>query len=113
MTATRKRRGAETQRVVADAFKQAGWLYAEPVGAGAPGRDLTGVPGVACEIKSRRSYDPIAWLKQAVRNAGGDLPAVIHRPDGYGPATVDEWPVTLRLADFLRLLRDAGYGGTA
>ena len=35
---------------------------------------------------------------------------VVHRPDGMGETSVDHWPVTLRLADAVRLLRAAGYG---
>jgi Recombination endonuclease VII len=50
-------------------------------------------------------------LTEAVKDAAArDLPFVAHRPDGYGPARIAEWPVTLTLADFTRLLRDAGYG---
>ena len=35
---------------------------------------------------------------------------VDHRPDGMGPARVEDWPATLRLADLVVLLREAGYG---
>src|SRR5688572_15126478 len=112
---TRKRRGADTQRVVAEAWRADGWPYAEPVGAGAAGRDLTGTPGVAIEIKARAGFDPMAWLRQASRNAGPDIPAVVLRPNGAGPATVDDWPVIMSHGAFRALLRAAGlpgaYGG--
>lgn len=108
---TRKRRGADTQRVVAAAWQADGWPYAEPVGAGATGRDITGTPGIALEIKARAGFDPLAWLRQAIRNAKGhDIPAVVLRPNGAGPATVDEWPVIIPHKIFRALLRAAGYG---
>lgn len=106
---TRKRRGADTQRVVAAAWRADGWPYAEAVGSGAAGRDLTGTPGVAVEVKARAGFSPLAWLRQATRNAGPDIPAVVLRPDGAGPATVDDWPVIMSHGQFRALLRAAGY----
>lgn len=109
--ATRKRRGADTQRIVAGALKRSGWPFAEPVGAGATGKDITGTPGLAFEVKARAGFDPVAWVRQAVRNANGDdLPAVILRPNGMGPANVDDWVVVLRFGDLVGLLHEAGYG---
>ncbi len=108
--ASRKQRGAETQRTVATYLSANGWPYATDAGAGRPGRDILGVPGIACEVKARRDYSPLQWLRQATATAAGDLPIVVHRPDGLGPASVAEWPVTLRLADAVRLLRASGYG---
>jgi hypothetical protein len=110
VTATsRHRRGAETQNLVAQQFKAAGFPYAESAGAGRNGRDVLGTPGLAVEVKARRDFSPIAWTRQAVASAAGDLPAVVMRPDGLGPAHIDEWPVIVRFSDFLALLRDAGY----
>jgi hypothetical protein len=106
--ASRKRRGADTQATVARWFQGNGWPHAESAGAGRQGSDITGIPGLACEVKARRAYSPLAWLRQA--SAGHGLPFVIHRPDGLGPASVDRWPVTLRLSDFTTLLHDAGFG---
>lgn len=110
MTATqsRKRRGAATQTTAARWFTEHGWPYAESAGAGRPGSDITGLPGLACEVKARRGFSPLAWIRQAQTSNG--LPFVIHRPDGMGPGTIANWPVTLRLADFTGLLQAAGYG---
>ena len=107
-TATRKRRGSETQTTVARWFAASGWPYAESTGAGRTGSDITGMPGLAVEVKARRDYSPLAWIRQAASNSG--LPFVVHRPDGMGPASVASWPVTLRLDDFTRLLHAAGFG---
>ena len=109
-SASRKARGSQTQNAAANWFRTNGWPYAEPVGAGRPGRDITGTPGLACEVKARRDLRPSEWVRQATNGAGGDLPFVVHRPDGMGPASIADWPVTLRLEDFTALLRAAGYG---
>jgi hypothetical protein len=108
--ASRKRRGAETQSTVAAWFAEHGWPYAESAGAGRSGCDITGVPGLAVEVKGRRGFSPLAWIRQARQTPG--LPFVVHRPDGMGPASVADWPVTMRLEDLTSLLRAAGYGDT-
>lgn len=107
-TLTRKRRGAETQNCVAAWFREHGWPHAESTGAGRPGVDILGLPGLACEVKARRDFSPMAWLRQAVNGRG--IPFVVHRPDGMGPATIASWPVTLPLSEFTQLLHTAGYG---
>jgi len=106
---TRKRRGAATQNIAATWFTEHGWPWAQSTGAGRTGSDITGLPGLACEVKARRGFSPLAWIRQA--QAGkGDLPFVILRCDGQGPAATADWPVILRLADFTDLLHEAGYG---
>ena len=107
-TPTRKRRGAETQRTVAAYFVANGWPYATDAGAGRPGSDILGTPGLAIEVKARRDFSPLAWLRQATTGQG--VPLCVHRPDGMGPASVADWPVTMRLSDAVALLRAAGYG---
>jgi hypothetical protein len=105
---TRKSRGAQTQRLIAAHLQTNGWPHATDAGAGRPGSDILGTPGLAIEVKARRDFSPLAWIRQAGQQPG--LPLVIHRPDGMGPATVGDWPVTLKLNDMLTLLRAAGYG---
>lgn len=107
---SRKARGAATQRLVALWFRERGWPYATDIGAGRSGVDVENMPGLAPEVKARRDLDLTGWLRQATRNAGTSLPFVVHRPDGYGPASIGEWPVTLPLKHFTQLLIDAGYG---
>jgi len=108
VTAHRKARGAESQRAVAGYLAEHGWPYATDAGAGRQGSDILGVPGLAIEVKARRDFSPLAWIRQA--DNGGGLPLCVHRPDGMGPASIADWPVTLRLVDAVRLLRMAGYG---
>lgn len=109
-SAHRRQRAWETQRAVAAYFAANGWPFATDAGAGRPGNDILGVPGLGIEVKARRDFSPLAWVKQAGKDGAG-LPMCVHRPDGMGPATVAAWPVTMRLEDLVSLLRQAGYGG--
>ena len=98
--ASRKQRGHETQNAVAAYFRDHGWPHAESAGAGRQGVDVLGLAGISCEVKARRQLALPAWLRQAATSPG--LPVVVHRPDGMGPATIDDWPATMRLADLTR-----------
>lgn len=104
----RVQRGHETETAVAAYLRENGWPHAEPVGAGRPGSDITGVPGLCVEVKARRDLRLVQWLHQA--NGTKDVGLVVHRPDGMGLLSVEWWPVTFRLKDAVTLLRDAGYG---
>ena len=104
----RKVRAAETQRTVAAYLADNGWPYATDAGAGRSGSDVLGVPGLAVEVKARRDLQPLAWVRQADNGTG--LPLCVFRPDGMGPASIEQWPVLMRLADVVKLLRAAGYG---
>lgn len=111
MTQHRKHRGYASQRIVAEWFAENGFPYAEPVGAGRMGSDITGMPGIDVEVKARRGFDPSAAMRQQEdRTARGDLPFAILRLDGQGPAVIGSWPVIIRLDQFTNLLRAAGYG---
>lgn len=107
---SRKQRGYDSQRIVANYFKDHGWLYAEPVGAGRSGSDVTGILGVDIEVKARRKLDLVGTLKQlAERREDGVLPVAVIRPDGFGPAKISEWPAVLSLSDLVELLKEANY----
>jgi hypothetical protein len=108
--ASRKRRGRDTEHMVARHIAARGWPHALATGAGAGGRDITGMPGIAPEIKARTGFEPLANLRQATHNAKGDVPIVILRPNGCGESTIGEWPAFLPLNVLLDLLRAAGYG---
>lgn len=107
---SRKHRGYATQALVAAALRADGWPYAESTGAGRPGADITGTPGLAIEVKARTGFEPLAALKQARTNAGDSLAIVILRMNGQGPASVDDWLAVVDFATLRRLLREAGYG---
>lgn len=108
MTSARKDRGRETERLVARYWQENGFPYAEVVrGAG---RDLTGTGQVAVEIKARYGFNPTAWLKQTRANCQpGDVPCVVARMNGQGPATVGQFLVMTDHDTWMRLLKEAGY----
>lgn len=107
---SRKRRGRDTELLAARYLAENGWPFAMPTGAGASGRDITGTPGLAWEVKARTAFEPMANMRQALRNAGDDLPLVLLRPNGVGEASIGIWPVFTTLTNAIWLLRRAGYG---
>jgi hypothetical protein len=107
----RKHRGYATQRLVAQYLAAHGWPYAESTGAGRTGTDITGTPGIDWEVKARRNLNLIALIDQMrERQVPFSIPIAVVRPDGRGPATIDDWPAILPLSDLCDLLREAGYG---
>src|SRR5690606_41283720 len=105
----RRRPGAAAGRLVDAAWRAAGWPRAEVVRG--PGADLSGTPGLDVEVKARRGWAPLEWMRQqAKRVHSGVIPVAIVRPDGAGPATVDDWPAVVPHGVLRRLLREAGYG---
>jgi hypothetical protein len=109
VTGTRTVRGRETERLIAQDLRANGALNASAVAASLGGRDILGVPGLAIEIKSRKSLDIQASLRQAQRNAGSDLPLVVVRFNGQGPAHIDQWGMFAYWGTCKTLLREAGY----
>lgn len=111
MSQHRKHRGYASQRIVAEYLRDNGFPYAEPVGAGRDGTDVTGVPGLDIEVKARRGFNPSAAMRQQEERAEPTLlPFAVLRLDGQGPAVIENWPVILRLGAFIPVLRDAGWG---
>lgn len=108
-TNARKARGMRTQKLVADYLRANGWPYAETTGAGRSGADILGVPGLAIEVKARADLSPLAWIKQAERDAREGLPLVAFRCNGQGE-DAGRYLAMLRLSDLVPLLRAAGYG---
>ena len=107
---TRKSRGMATQAHVAAWWRANGFPYATDAGAGRGGVDVLNLIGLACEVKARAGFNPLAWIKQAVKAAAGSLPFVVFRCNGQGEKSIGDWPVLLRLEDFTTLVRAAGYG---
>lgn len=104
----RVRRGRATEELVAAYLRAHGWPLASRRPAALPGADIENTPGISFEVKARRELDLTGWLKQACTRDG--IPAVVERPDGYGPETVEKWPAVLPFAVLVQLLREAGYG---
>lgn len=110
MTDHRVSRGRESQEIAAGYMREHGFPLARAVAASLKGVDIQECTGLAPEVKARRDFKPKEWMKQAVANAGDDLPFVVMRPDGMGDKSVADWPTFLRFEDFIWLVREAGYG---
>ena len=98
-----------TQKLVAEYLAANGWPFAESTGAARQGSDVTGCPDIAVEIKARTAFEPLAWVRQAVKAADGRLPFVVFRCNGQGEQ-VGDYPALIRTEDLVVLLRQAGYG---
>ena len=61
--------------------------------------DVVGVDGVHFEVKRTERTDLYAWMEQAKRDAGVDLPVVIHRKNR------GEWLAIMTAEDFMRLVK--------
>ena len=105
MSQSRKHRGAATERLVAERLRVI-WPHCNVVrGTGA---DLTETPGAAVEIKARANLAIPAFMRQAAKHAAtsNTVPLLVLRLNGQGPASIDDWPVVMRLADFIDLWSD-------
>ena len=100
---SRKYRGYESQRIVAERLREL-WPLAEPTGAGRQGKDILAVPGIAPEVKAQANIAIPAFIKQAKANAGDEMPVLILRLNGQGPASIDDWPVVMRMGDWMDLM---------
>ena len=75
--------------------------------------DIGGIDGVAIEVKNHGVYKFGPWMKElAVEKAHkqAKIGALIVHPKGIGLTRVDQWWVTMTVADFQCLLIEAGYG---
>lgn len=109
--ASRKARGMQTQALTAGYLREHGFPWAVDTGAGRAGRDILNTPGLRIEVKARADFDPLAWLRQAARDlGGGELPLVLWRPNGMGPASIEHWPAMTLWGPLVSTLREAGYG---
>jgi hypothetical protein len=107
------KRWSESQHLVAAYLREHGWPYAEPVGNGRGGPDVTGTPGLAVEVKSAKLLDLPGWLRQCEGQAAGAVPVLVYRPQGFGEAGLRAWPMIMPLWRGAKLLRQAGYGSEA
>ena len=77
-------RGLVLQNALAR-YLTAWWPHAESAGAGRPGTDVLGTPGIVWENKTPRDFDPFTWAKQAAGHArNGELPVCVYWPDRVG-----------------------------
>ena len=107
---SRKQRGYDSQKIVADYLKANAWEYALSAGAGTQGSDITGVAGIDWEVKARRSVSLLAVLRQLKERKKQGMGIGVLRLDGQGEQSIDEWCAVLRLEDLVYLLKASGYG---
>lgn len=110
MVASRRARGFRTEEIVAADLAATIFPSAHAATRGAPGRDILKTPPFAVEVKARHGFQPLAWLRQALKNAHGDRPVVVIRPDGTGEKTLDQWLVLMPYSAWKTLVREAGHG---
>ena len=90
------------------------WPYAEATGSGRNGRDVTGTPGVAFEIKTaddfKRDFKPTIWVAQAKANAAYAEPhPVVYLPRGVGARNMANSLFILPAYWGMALLEGSGY----
>lgn len=113
MGSASKAKGSSAERDVVDYLRRSGWPYAERRLAGATKDrgDIAGVVGVTLEVKSCARQELAAWVDEAETervNDNSDHGAVWHKRRGKGSPA--DWFVTMTGAQYVQLLRAAGYG---
>jgi Holliday junction resolvase-like predicted endonuclease len=103
--ATSRRKGNRAEVEVVAALRRAGWQAVTSRNArdGTQGGAdvITDFPMVI-EVKNVARMDLSGWWRQAVEQAGDDLPVVIHKRVGH--ANAEQWWATMDLATLLRLV---------
>ena len=89
------KRWSESQHLAAEWFRGTGWPYAEAVGSGRPGADVTGMPGRAPEVWSPHGQHKTvqAKLKQAAHSRWpARIPTRCSAWSVRAPGTSGPWP---------------------
>jgi hypothetical protein len=118
-----RNRGLRLQNALAR-YLSAWWPSAESAGAGRPGSDVLGTPGIVWENKTAAEWDVLAWVRQAKSHARrvcaevdvpctGRVPVVVYWPAGVGEGTPGAALAILPLPELVDLLVTAGYAGRA
>jgi len=111
MTQHRRRRGRETEILVAEHLVNHGFASAHATSASAPGSDILGVAGVDFEVKGRKGFSPLAAIKQIrKRRKETGLGIVVMRLDGQGESSVGDFMAIMTFDDAIYLLKASGYG---
>ena len=108
---SRKVRGRETEKLVAQYLVYHGFEGAHVTSSSAPGSDVLGIEGLDIEVKARRGFEPLAAMAQLrARSKEKGLGVAVMRMNGQGEASMDDWVGIIRLADLVYLLKASGYG---
>lgn len=101
---SRRRRGNDTPKYIAEAAKRRGWLHAEATPAGRAGSDVVGLVGIDVEAKATAAVNPRKALEQSEKRAPDSVNIAVHRHPGQGAASVDAYVASVRLGWLLDLL---------
>ncbi len=107
-----KRKGTAAESAVVQVLVDAGWVHAERRALqGTLDRgDVAGLPGVMIEVKAEKAYDISGWLREVAAekaNDGAEVGACWFKI--RGKTDPREWGVVMTGAQFVELLRAAGY----
>lgn len=111
MGMSRRQRGRESEKIVADYLVRNGFHTAHTTSMAASGSDIRGIPGIDWEIKARNGLviaETMAQLKRRRREVG--LGVGVLRMNGQGEKAIGDWVAILTLDDLIHLLKAAGYG---
>ena len=97
-----REKGKRGERAVAALFREYGFdaKRGQQYHGGPDSPDVVGVPGLHIEVKRTERLNLYDALAQAKRDAGEDLPVVIHRRND------SEWVAILSFDDFMKLYRE-------
>ena len=98
---SQQRKGRSGEREIVQILRDHGY----PVTAGEPMAfgscpDISGLPGIHCEVKRVEKLNIYSAISQAVEDSqkfSDGLPAVFHRKNRHG------WLITMRLEDWLKI----------
>ena len=108
---SRRQRGRESEKIVADYLVRNGFHTAHTTSMAASGSDVLGIPGLDIEVKGRRDLvisETLAQLKRRRRETG--LGVGVLRMNGQGEKAIGDWVAILTFDDLIYLLKAAGYG---
>lgn len=113
MTNANKIRGDLAERAVRDYLRTHGFPGAEKTRAGytRDHGDIHPCPGFVVQVKNTGTYRWSEWWLQLafqVEAANADVGVLVHKLRGVGDA--GQWIAAMPLSEYVRLVRDAGYG---
>ena len=108
-----KQKGTAAETAVVRYLREQGWDKADrlPLKGNLDEGDVSGVDGVAIEVKNQRSYQIPAWLRELdveIVNSNSDLGVLIVKPNGVGLGSVGKWWAIKELKDEVTLWKQAG-----
>lgn len=105
-----RRKGKVGERQVVAELKKIGCLSAARRVRNSEGDSdiVDAIPGVSIEVKLESRTAIVPAMKQAIEQAGQDLPCVIHRETVQPGQPANPWLITCRLSDLPELWRRFG-----